>query len=252
MRRAALIAAVMLFAPGRALAHPLIDEGRQHLERAEFERALAALEQAEAADDLLRSDVVDLLELRALAHLALADARSLGETLRALASIEPAHEFPPEAPPELAGMLAEQAASAPPLSLDATATPTETGIRIDAAAANDGAGLVRSVRVLVRSDGEAWRPVRAGSLVPTASVLYYAEAIGPGGAVLLRAGSPAAPLSWEPPEDGARHGDAGGGSAWPWVGVVAGVVVVGAVIAVLLLAAGDGGTQPDAPIVVGF
>lgn len=56
-------------------------------------------------------------------------------------------------------------------------------------------GLVRSVRIRWRAIGGAWNEVMGStSAVPSQRVEFYAEAIGPGGALLARAGSEAEPI----------------------------------------------------------
>ena len=54
-----------------ARAHPKVDEAGTKLESAEFESAGRLLAEAEAASDLGREDALQLLQLRALLHLAL-------------------------------------------------------------------------------------------------------------------------------------------------------------------------------------
>ena len=53
-----------LGAPAIALAHPAVDAGVAAYEEADFERALALFEQAEAGDGMSAADLAILLELR--------------------------------------------------------------------------------------------------------------------------------------------------------------------------------------------
>lgn len=257
---AAATLAVALVLPARAAAHPLVDEARSHLERAEFEQALEALEFAATLEDLGRPDVVELLELRAMAHVALADVQALQNDIAALASIDPSHVFPPEAPPELQGMLEERAAAAGPLAVTAHVAPTDAGVRIDASAQNDDASVVQRIRVFTRLPGAPFRELSPGETVGATEVEYYAEAVGIGGAVLASAGSSAVPRRWpagsssEPwfGDEGRQDDDESGGvGAWPFVLGGVAVVAVGVVL-FLVLTGGSGGTQPEAPVVIGF
>nr|MDQ3038150.1 hypothetical protein [Myxococcota bacterium] len=85
-------------------------------------------------------------------------------------------------------------------------------------------------------------------------VEYFAEAIGPGGVVLSRAGSRDAPRTWS--GSGAAGGGGGDDALWIGLGIGAGVVVLGIVIAVIAVTAAPSGpsdrTQPQLPVIVSF
>ena len=263
MQAALVLSLLLLGAPGRAAAaHPLLDEGRAHLEQAEFERALASLDRAASTDDLDRADVVALLELRALAHVALADVSALDRDIAALASVAPDHRFPPEAPPELQGMLDREAEAGGQLAVVGAAVTTAAGVRLDAQVEHDAGGIVQEVRIHALETGR-WRTLPAGSTVNARVRSYYVEAIGPGAAVLASHGSAEAPLAVEgrasagvdwPDVFGDDEEDDGGGDEgpWLWVGVGAGIAVALGVVITVILLSGPDGTQPETPVVLGF
>ena len=74
----ALLFITLAWGPSPAAANPDVDEAKELLMEAEFERALAAFARAEAGDDLTREELVELLSARCLAHLALDQLVSSG------------------------------------------------------------------------------------------------------------------------------------------------------------------------------
>lgn len=260
------LAAVLttLVASSIAHAHPLVEEGRERLREAEFEAALEALARAEDRDDLTREDLVDLLDARAMAHLALDDSAALRVDLAALASLDPGHRFGREAPPELQEAFQQTLqVTEGPLSLAVEARPVPGGVEIEAEVTEDRASLVRETRVFARVLGsEQFRrltdrrqPARAGQPVE-----YYVEAIGPGGAIVATAGSGEAPevsegaLPLEGPAPVRREDGGEGVSPWVFVIIGAVLVVAGGVTLAIVLASNSGpaGTRPEQPIVIGF
>src|SRR5688500_8397108 len=85
---------------GTAHAHPILDRARNRYYDADFQGALDQLARAENARNLTRSDVISLLALRVLVHLAMEDRDALGADLLRLASLAPDFRFSDEAPPE--------------------------------------------------------------------------------------------------------------------------------------------------------
>ncbi len=265
---AAAIALVATLASSAvAHAHPLVEQGRRQLRRAEFEAALALFDRAAEGDDLTRDDVVDLLDARAMTHLALDDTPALRRDLAGLASLDPEHRFGREAPPELQEAFAQTVqASEGALSLDGRGRGVAGGIEVDVRAVHDAGELVREVRVFVRVGGGSWhRLTDAREPAAEGQVLdFYAEGVGPGGALVATLGdredpnrsAPALAVGAPPP---IRGGGGGGGGLSPWliVGIgAAGLAVVAAVVIVVVLLTGAGsqaaGTQPESPLVIGF
>ncbi len=267
-----------------------VARGRERLQEADFEGALAAFEQAEAAGGLDREAVVELLEGRVLAHHGLGHRGAMEQALLALVALDPQHRFGPEVPPEVRARFEQLAeASGGPLGVHVALLRGEAGLTLVARPLRAPPGLVRQVRLLARVGEEgAWKEgtgsVDLPQADPSARVAYLVELIGPGEAVLLReegvatlgsrsaeaAPSPPAgssgstsggtptpeeaasqgPLRQVPPKEEAAHG----GSAGLWIGLGAGAVVVaGALVAAVLLGSGGSDqTEVRPPVVEGF
>lgn len=255
---AALVALLCGLAPARAAAHELVDEGRRLYEEAEFVAALDVLGRAVAGSDLDLDDVVSVFETRALVHLAMGQPDAMREDLRRLAAIRPDHALPSVAPPDMVSAFAEiRAASSGAPRLAASTEAAALGVTITARVENDAVSLVREVRVSGRAVGSAaWeRATGAPLFVPTPDgevVEYFAEAIGPGGAVIARTGDEHAPLRAAPAAVAAAP--SGGMEAWPWIVGGVGVAVVAAVVVtVVVLTTGGGQSGTDvAPFTVRF
>lgn len=260
----ALALAMHSLGPGRAAAHPDVDEAKELLMEAEFERALEAFARAEAGDDLSRGDLIDLLGARCLAHLALDDASALRLDLRRLASLDRAYEWGREAPPELGEAFADTLTVVQgELSISSEATPVPGGVAVDTATAADHGNLVTGTLLFVRGASGAYRRGSDGTQALRAgqSLHYYVQAIGPGGAVLAAEGGEDSPVTSAAALAGSSlvrrndDDDEGDGvSPWLWVGLGAGVLVaVGVILAVVLAGnASADGTQPQPPAVIGF
>jgi len=258
-----------LVAPSTAAAHPLVDEGRRRFEQADFEGALDAFARAESATDLTRDDVIDLLEARALVHLGMGSPEAMRADLSRLVTIAPDHEWDARVAPDVRAAFLEIRGRSPgPLRLVAHAEAVAGGVSVRAEVVHDRASLVRRVQVSARRAGRAWTRVSDAPLVlPSVAgelVEYYAEAIGPGGAVLATAGTSGAPLhaatraraseeqgamsaGATSPSTSARDSDGGGLSPWIWIGIGAAVVAAGVLVALLVTGAigGDPDTQPS-------
>jgi hypothetical protein len=252
--------------PAPAAAHPIIDEGVRHYENADFPRALAAFARAEQSDALTREDVVELLVRRSLVHFGMNAEPAMREDLRRLATLEPNHVLGAEIPPAVrAAFESVRRGLDGRLSIRVEAGRIPDGMRVSAEVTGDPTGLVRTVRVGARSAGGEWTERDANSVdVPVAdgsTVEYYAEAVGPGGAVLAAEGSRGAPRTAGAGgliADGGGGGgglvdDGGddGGGVPIWVFIGAGVVAVAAVVVIILLATGGESdqTQLSPPIV---
>lgn len=262
-----VIAGLVFAAPAAAQ----IDDGREALGAADFNRAIRAFDAAERGA-LDRAGYVTLLEGRAIARWATGDAARARSDLARLGAIDPTHAFPSEAPPDVVSMFAETVAARPgPIA----AAVRWSGETLEVAVANDDLALIASIRTHVRSGNGAWSMSEAPppsvqvpvSRAPGESLAAWVELVGPGGAVLAVAGSESRPiLSIAPPlpEEASgpsllgatrRQDDDDGGVPVVWI--VAGgsaAIALGVVIALLVVASGGDatGAQPDAPVVVGF
>ncbi len=242
LRLASVALALCCLAPSRASAHPLVDEGLQRLHDADFAGALQVFAQAEARDDLTRAELATLLAARATVNLALDDERAAAVDLRMLVELEPRHVIDATAPPELRDAFRRAVASARG-ALSVTASHVRDGGRVDVEATtrNDTAGLVRELRVYVRRGDGLWQAAAAGhtsiEAPPDTRVEYYAEAVGPGGAIVARTGSRPFPHTAPASNDGEA-----GAPPWLWIGLGIGAAVLVATVAIFVVA---GSANPD-------
>jgi hypothetical protein len=260
------LVAVVLVPAAVASAHPDVDRGRELAVNAEFEAALAAFDEAEAAADLTRQDLVELLAARAYVHYAMESVDALERDVLRLATLAPDHTFDVTVPPEVQDMHRSQVAGLEePLALEAETIEEVPGtLTVRAHAVGDVGHLVRSVQVFARvgttpewshADRTLSLPVRAGD-----EVEYYAEAVGPGGAVVASAGSLEAPMTTTargaatPPIGGAAApaDEESGVPVWALVAGGAGVAALAIVLAIVLFGGESltDNTQPSAPVVV--
>lgn len=255
--------AVLVFATAAA-AHPLVEDGLEHLRAADFRAAMSTFDRAEAATDLTLPDVVLLLEGRAMAALAMGDEAAEAENLARLAALEPDHRFGPEAPPEIRTAFDRARAAHPArLTLEVRSTRQDDAVVLEVVVGGDPGGLVRSVRLSARPAGGAWRdwdePTAHVPARPDQVVEAHASARGPGGAVIADAGTRASPNRIPPASGGDGGGggsggngddqDGGGAATWAWIG--AGAAVVAAAVVLTAVALSSGGpsdlTQPRSP-----
>jgi hypothetical protein len=258
-------------AASTALAHPLVDQGVRHYEQARFDRALRAFRRAEAGDDLTRDDLLLLLSTRALVHHADGEQEAMEADLLRLATLEPDHALPASAPPRVRRAFERiRARISEPLTLQVDIGRTDHGLRLAARVRGDDAGLVQRVSLFARTGASFEAAERAEMEVEVGddeAVEYYAEAVGPGGAVVVTEGTAESPRSVTPATlDAAGSGGVSAGlvtetrmrrrgpaveldddveetssSPLPWL-VGGALAAVAAVVAVILL---TGGSQTD-------
>jgi len=273
------LAALVVVCPV-AHAHPLVERGVERYYHADMRAAERSFRQATEASDLTRDDLVQLLLYRALVRFAASDWTSVDADLRALASLDPQRSLPPEAPPPVVERWDRvRRTITEPLSVDVRATAVPEGAVLRAEAHGDVGGLVRAVRIHARVASRAWSTdngPEAHVAAPSGSRLaYYAEAIGPGGAVVATVGTRATPRTLEVnvspasgtseprvvavPRDRAssssiltagdeqRDEDEGGSSTAWWIVGIGGAVLAAAVVGVAIAINDD----PDGATVVG-
>ena len=251
VRTAATLTLVWLFSPVVAAAHPLIDQARDRFRSADFPGAIEALDAADRATDLDRDDAVELYELRAVIHMALRQRDEADRALRALASLSPSHSFAREAPPDVVDRFRILRETVPGrVAIEVARRETTNGLLLTPRALDDPLGLIRRTRVHARVDAGDWQTSDDRALAVDASdgqtVEWYAEGIGPGGAVIATVASESAPMRFSAGED--PLGD-GGTSAWIWVGLGVGAVAIAVAVAVILSAtSGDPDTRVEGPI----
>jgi hypothetical protein len=242
--RAAMALVLSYAAP--AFAHPLVERARESYAQGDFEAAAITLEAIGDDAGLSADDLVALLEIRALARRALGDDRGAEDALATLASLRPSHRFGPEVPPEVQDQFARLRGDR--ISIEARAH-VANGELVVRARTTDPARLIRRVRIAVRAAG-AWseedgteRRIATGS----ESTEWYAEAIGPGGAIVASFGSAGDPHV----ASGAIAVASGGFDPWPLIGITAGILAAGGIVLAIVLAFTAGtDTRVEGPVVM--
>lgn len=260
-----LAAALVALSAGDAHAHPILDEAQRLFDEAEFEAALEVFHSAEEAGDLTRDDLVQLYESRALVHHTLGNTADLETDLMRLASLDPNHQFGRQVPPVVREAFEQAKARTTgqiTIRLDGEIQPN--GVRLSAQVQNDTSGIVQELRLGARAPGNAWTHRSNSALempgAPDTTLEVYAEAVGPGGAVVATDGTPDDPVSSIIADlpDRAANGngdgvqiipteipdqtDDGGLPLWPFL-VGGGVLAVGAAILIAVLVAGSGSSN---------
>lgn len=232
-----------------AFAHDDIDEARRLYQEAELEQALDALARAED-NGLTRDELLELLDLRLVVNLSLGQAEDVTRDLRVLAAIDPDHELPPELPPAEQDAfieIVEGTEESIAVQVNMDSSPAAAVFR--ASTTGDSQSLVSSIRIRARTPSGLWAEDNNELVLPLTSsmdVYYYAEALGPGGAVLATRGSEDDPLVARYSPRGEEDDDSGGGglSSGAIIGIGAGVAVVVAV-AVIVAVLARGGSGPN-------
>lgn len=258
----ATLALVLGLSPTVALAHPLVDQAEARFEEADFEGALEAFAQAEQATDLGRNDLLLVYLRRALVHHAMGQTDAIDMDLFRLATLEPRYRLGREVPPQVRDRFATQARRVEErLRVKVDATEARGGVRIRAQVTDDLAALVTAVRFGVRTAGGVWQRSDGAALEvmgdPDSEVEFYAEAVGPGGAVLASEGTSGAPRRstiaglLAPAETGPGPivgGGGGGIPAWPFLVGGAVLVAVAVTLVVIFATGGNDGTQLSFPM----
>lgn len=218
------LTALMAVAHAQAALEPV----RTLYAEGDFEGLLREEEHLERDGSLTRDELLDALELRALAERALGDEAGADRTLRTLAWVAPEHGLGPEVPPVLRARFEVLVAGRAAPELSARATTDGRAFRLDAQLADDPEHVVRHLELRARAEGGEWSIVVDRALTLSAAagarVEWEARAIGPASAGLATArGTTTMP----------------GGSddtvVWALVGTGIGLAVVGAAIAVLVV-----------------
>ncbi len=192
----AVCAAFWAFA-GHAFAHPLVEAGVEQVNDAAFEDALSSFDAAWNGSGLTRDDLVTLLANRAVANFALRANAAVDRDLGFLAALDRNYVFAPHVPPPMRDQLEEvrKQTGQPSISVLTRFAPGKALIVVEVP--EMPGELIREVRVFGRPIGGAFSASAGGMLeVPNPeehAIEWYAEVVGPGGAVLLREGEAAAP-----------------------------------------------------------
>jgi hypothetical protein len=237
-----------------------VSEARTRALSGEFDRALSAFEGALERSDLGRDDLIAIYEARVFIHFARSESAEMRAELARIAALDPQHAFDTDYfPAGVTDVFREVVGGrAGALSLAAEAVVLASGeFEVRAEVQNDPGDLTQSVRVHGRGvDDDAWSSGEDTLRVSPDGAPrgeYYAEAVGPGGAVLASRGSEGAPLSVDLLAVSASGEDDGGGvPLWVWIAGGAGLVAIAVVVIVLVATSGGGtsdDTQPTAPMV---
>lgn len=178
-------------------ADGLIREPLASIVATEMESTLAESEQSLRQGPLERDALVALLAERAIALHRLERLDALDAELAYLAAIEPDFRFNVSAPPKLVARWLRVRAATPRLSLGVQRERVQRGTRVSCTLRGEPAVPGLTVRIVHRLSGQSWQSRDAREVVVPPSPLsleYYVEALGRGGAVLLREGSREAPL----------------------------------------------------------
>ncbi len=198
MRRSLLLTAALVLTPVGASAHPLIDQGVEAYEEADFDKSLRYFDQAADGSELTTADLMSLFEWRAIVRYALDNVAGMRADLTRLASMKPTHRLGLDAPPKVRAAFDEvRAQMTDGIGLEVGARSLAGKLRIDASAMHDVMNLARGTRIHVQLPGEAWQSYKKSDLLVDleggGEVVYYVELLGPGGAVLVSKGTREAP-----------------------------------------------------------
>lgn len=258
--RGAIVCVAVLLSGSAARAldgRPSLEEAIACAENADFEAALEAFDHAEASMDLKRSDLRRLFGHRAVVHFAMGHGAALELDLKRLVTLFPDATLPESAPPPLLRALEKARASSdsgpPVLGMESSRASGELTLR--AYVERDPARLATSVRIFGRVGETGWKGGSGDVLVLSpdrGDVVWYAEAVGPGGVVVATRGSVRSPerlpifpddvALLESDEREGRESGSARRSRFLWIGTGVAAVTVAAVLTTVLLTTGsDGG-----------
>ncbi|MGE0790533.1 MAG: hypothetical protein AB7S26_32950 [Sandaracinaceae bacterium] len=264
-----------------AYAHPLLDQARAAFDATQHARALEILEQAEDGRDLTRDDLAQLLLLRAQAHRALRQMDLAEVDMFRLAGLDPTRELGREVPPQLRRLFEQAQERVPgPIRIDVHAERNGEVVTIRAEVTDDVAALAQGFRLYGRPAGGTIQQTSDPRLdvhVPRSQIAeFWAEVLGPGGAVIAVHASEMAPDRLEgngavadgnpdgvggdgdPDVAGGTGGDTGTGGgdegvpAWPFIVGGAVIAVAIAVVLIVVFTVPSDDTQFGAPSVAGL
>ncbi len=268
--RSLFLAIVALLAAHPAAAQPAAAQpaGLQAAARQFRDGAFADAEETyqtllAAEEGLDRTTLEAVYRALTMVRRALQDDAGVERALTALLSLDPDAVLE-DAPPSL-GRVVERLREEirAPVGVEVHGEVQRGEARVTVRATEDVASLVRSVRLYVRED-EGWRARTGDTHRLAPDTQYFAEAVGPGGAVLASEGSTTDPRMADPAPAGAE--DPGvvaedpsndpdtadeGRSVWRWLGPVLGVLLVGAAVSLtLVLRDPSQTTRPTGPMPV--
>ncbi|MEM9068670.1 MAG: hypothetical protein AAGE52_09195 [Myxococcota bacterium] len=245
--------ALVCSAASVAHAHEDIDQAREAYANADLEGALEALDRAEESG-VDPSELTQLVTMRVLVHVALGNDDEVTQNLRNLASFAPGTELPAEIPPAVRTQFQALVENAAPIAMETEVASEGDQVRVRGTVQNDSESLTDTIVVGARVPGGEWEEgegevvIRPGDV---ATVETYAEAFGPGGALLAADGSADDPIERTLQRE-TSDAEGGGLSTGAVVGIAAGAAAVALIVVIgIVVAGGDSGDplQPRAPMV---
>ncbi len=238
-----VVVALVVALPSVAAAHPEVERLRRAVMEGDYEAARPGLDAALERDDLRLADLVAVFELRAMLFHGLLDEAALDGALRALIAIDPGHTFGSRYPPNLAQRSVALRDQVGGLHVMARSVPSAVGVRLEAEVVHDSEHLVRRLRFRVfDAERGQWAPAEPPiEAAAGREVLVLVEAVGPGGAVVARAGTSDEPIRVAGPSGVASadvaspvlsdgSGASVGSDDWvPWVVVAVVAAVLGGI-----------------------
>ncbi len=251
-------------ARAEAQAHPLVEAGITQVSDAAFEEALSSFDSAWNGSGLTREDVIALLANRAVANFALRASAAVDRDLGFLAAIDRTYAFAPHVPPPMRDRFEQirKQTGQPSLSVLTRFGLGRASIELEVH--EMPRELIREARMFARPVGGAFVVSSAGSLElanpQEHAIEWYAEVVGPGGAVLLKEGEADAPRRAlhapalaAPSAPAARPASAqpeANSRAWRWwaIGGSTAAAAVATTVAVLLVREPAQTTQVSSPV----
>lgn len=215
-------------------------------QEADFASALKLFDAAEAGRGLSFEEAQRLYAERAVLFFAVGEHGKMRADLTRLSTLNPAFQMGRRVPPAVRDAFEELRSEASVLTLSVHGEPSASGVSLVAEVEGDPASVVRSVRIFVRDEG-GYRLHEGGNVTlhGVRGAQYFAEAVGAGGAVIVREGSADEPLLWgvlspgvqtEVPGPGDVLSDAKGDdglSVWWWIGGGTALAATAAVVAIV-------------------
>ncbi len=195
---AALSLLSLVSLPTLAFAQDDLSVAQRHYERAEFDRAVGAFDRAEQSEHLTHEELEAILRGRGLAHHAAGDVGAAEEDLSRLLSIAPSASLDETTPPAVRRLLERLREEVVPIAVEGVVMPSTTGYVVSLRVTGDVGALQRGARIHYASDAgpEQIDAPRAEVLTDEATLRYWLEVLGPGGAVIASAGSETDPLTY--------------------------------------------------------
>ncbi|QQR89032.1 MAG: hypothetical protein IPJ88_12505 [Myxococcales bacterium] len=219
---------------------------------------MASFEKAEESENLNRTDLIALLEGKALVYFATDDEENFKRMLVQLASVHRNHAFEKSVPPEVNAAFDEVLSHSPGrLSVQVQRETIFGGELLRGVVKNDVGQLVRNLKLYIRKRGRSnWQEGNETMrvLAPRGEdVEFYAIAKGPGGVDLVSLGTPEFPkrfkigevtsASLQPTQNKEQDSEL----LWFGLGAGAAALIAGSIALILYLSRSSDNTQPSIP-----